>query len=107
MSDKVAIIGDQEDNDISPIESTETVGEERRDILSTDRSNYGSVDDDHEEERPQRKTYFEERVHIPDSGDGNLKFSFRKLWAFTGPGFLMSIAYLDPGNIESLSLIHI
>ena len=25
----------------------------------------------------------------------------KKLWAFTGPGFLMSIAYLDPGNIES------
>nr|QSX72296.1 divalent metal transporter 1 [Halisarca dujardinii] len=30
-----------------------------------------------------------------------IRFSFRKLWAFTGPGFLMSIAYLDPGNIES------
>ena len=29
------------------------------------------------------------------------KFSWRRLWAFTGPGFLMSIAYLDPGNIES------
>ena len=29
------------------------------------------------------------------------RFSLRKLWAFTGPGFLMSIAYLDPGNIES------
>lgn len=28
-------------------------------------------------------------------------FSLRKLWAFTGPGFLMSIAFLDPGNIES------
>lgn len=28
-------------------------------------------------------------------------FSLRKLWAFTGPGFLMSIAYLDPGNIQS------
>lgn len=28
-------------------------------------------------------------------------FSCRKLWSFTGPGFLMSIAYLDPGNIES------
>jgi len=27
------------------------------------------------------------------------KFSFKKLWAFTGPGWLMSIAYLDPGNI--------
>uniref|UniRef100_A0A672JDJ5 Natural resistance-associated macrophage protein 2-like n=1 Tax=Salarias fasciatus TaxID=181472 RepID=A0A672JDJ5_SALFA len=41
-------------------------------------------------------TYFEEKVPIPES-----VFSFRKLWAFTGPGFLMSIAYLDPGNIES------
>lgn len=29
------------------------------------------------------------------------RFSWKKLWAFTGPGFLMSIAYLDPGNIES------
>ncbi|KAM4588744.1 natural resistance-associated macrophage protein 2 isoform 2-T2 [Odontesthes bonariensis] len=44
-------------------------------------------------------TYFEERVPIPESA--NQIFSFRKLWAFTGPGFLMSIAYLDPGNIES------
>ncbi|XP_069012408.1 natural resistance-associated macrophage protein 2 isoform X1 [Embiotoca jacksoni] len=44
-------------------------------------------------------TYFEEKVPIPESP--NQVFSFRKLWAFTGPGFLMSIAYLDPGNIES------
>ncbi|XP_029007453.1 natural resistance-associated macrophage protein 2 [Betta splendens] len=44
-------------------------------------------------------TYFEDKVHIPESP--NTVFSFRKLWAFTGPGFLMSIAYLDPGNIES------
>jgi len=29
------------------------------------------------------------------------RFSWRKLWAFTGPGFLMSLAYLDPGNLES------
>eukprot|EP00850_Spirogloea_muscicola_P005411 SM000024S07873 [mRNA] locus=s24:1060203:1063531:- [translate_table: standard] len=37
-------------------------------------------------------------------GDGEATmppFSWRKLWAFTGPGLLMSIAYLDPGNIES------
>ncbi|KAF3647826.1 Metal transporter Nramp2 [Capsicum annuum] len=27
-------------------------------------------------------------------------FSWKKLWAFTGPGFLMSIAFLDPGNLE-------
>lgn len=44
-------------------------------------------------------TYFDERIQIPDADSS--KFSFRKLWAFTGPGFLMSIAYLDPGNIES------
>ncbi|XP_034388937.1 natural resistance-associated macrophage protein 2-like isoform X2 [Cyclopterus lumpus] len=44
-------------------------------------------------------TYFEDKVSIPDNV--SQVFSFRKLWAFTGPGFLMSIAYLDPGNIES------
>ncbi|XP_046593552.1 protein Malvolio isoform X2 [Neodiprion lecontei] len=41
----------------------------------------------------------EEQIDVPDITEGH--FSFRKLWAFTGPGFLMSIAYLDPGNIES------
>ncbi|KAM6129585.1 natural resistance-associated macrophage protein 1 [Pterocles gutturalis] len=47
----------------------------------------------------QDQTYLDELVSIPKgSGPG---FSFRKLWAFTGPGFLMSIAYLDPGNVES------
>ncbi|XP_012152502.1 solute carrier family member malvolio isoform X7 [Megachile rotundata] len=46
------------------------------------------------------QTYFaDEKVLIPDTDNGI--FSFKKLWAFTGPGFLMSIAYLDPGNIES------
>ncbi|KAI8064838.1 natural resistance-associated macrophage protein-domain-containing protein [Gilbertella persicaria] len=28
-------------------------------------------------------------------------FSFKKLWKYMGPGWLMSIAYLDPGNLES------
>lgn len=27
-------------------------------------------------------------------------FSWSKLWRFTGPGFLMCIAFLDPGNLE-------
>ncbi|KAF5285087.1 hypothetical protein FQA39_LY16776 [Lamprigera yunnana] len=46
------------------------------------------------------QTYFvDEKIVIPESE--NTGFSFRKLWAFTGPGFLMSIAYLDPGNIEN------
>ncbi|XP_037600588.1 natural resistance-associated macrophage protein 2 [Cebus imitator] len=44
-------------------------------------------------------TYFNEKISIPEVEYSC--FSFRKLWAFTGPGFLMSIAYLDPGNIES------
>ena len=28
-------------------------------------------------------------------------FSWNKFWRFSGPGWLMSIAYLDPGNLES------
>lgn len=47
------------------------------------------------------QTYFaDELIEIPNLGEES-SFSFRTLWAFTGPGFLMSIAYLDPGNIES------
>ncbi|XP_051173252.1 protein Malvolio isoform X2 [Leptopilina boulardi] len=46
------------------------------------------------------QTYFaNEKIRIPERNSSG--FSFRTLWAFTGPGFLMSIAYLDPGNIES------
>ncbi|KAK3146756.1 hypothetical protein QOZ80_3BG0271500 [Eleusine coracana subsp. coracana] len=33
-------------------------------------------------------------------GGGAPPFSWRKLWLFMGPGFLMSIAFVDPGNIE-------
>ncbi|XP_076597056.1 natural resistance-associated macrophage protein 2-like isoform X2 [Chaetodon auriga] len=49
---------------------------------------------------PVSSTYFDQKVPVPEE-DSEWGFSFRKLWAFTGPGFLMSIAYLDPGNIES------
>ncbi|TMS36711.1 hypothetical protein L596_003809 [Steinernema carpocapsae] len=49
---------------------------------------------------PSDDDLIETRVEIPDDPDQKF-FSFGKLWAFTGPGFLMSIAYLDPGNIES------
>lgn len=47
-----------------------------------------------------------EKVHIigVDEPDDDYTrtppFSWRKLWLFTGPGFLMSIAFLDPGNLE-------
>nr|BCL66019.1 divalent metal transporter-related protein [Acanthaster planci] len=56
----------------------------------------------HASERPLEGDYETSNpgtIAIPET-EGT-KFSFRKLWAFTGPGFLMSIAYLDPGNIES------
>ena len=60
------------------------------------------------QERPRREAYFSEKITVPESlppAEGERivcgGFSFRKLWAFSGPGFLMSIAYLDPGNIES------
>ncbi|KAM3578536.1 hypothetical protein VKS41_008921 [Umbelopsis sp. WA50703] len=37
-----------------------------------------------------------------DTGDIDERlFSWKKLWSYTGPGWLMSIAYLDPGNLES------
>lgn len=35
-----------------------------------------------------------------DDGSVPPPFSWKKLWLFTGPGFLMSIAFLDPGNLE-------
>ncbi len=42
----------------------------------------------------------EERISIPEEENPPC-FNFRTLWLFTGPGWLMSIAYLDPGNIEA------
>jgi len=35
-------------------------------------------------------------INVPSHTDG--KFSWSKLMAFMGPGFLVSIAYIDPGN---------
>lgn len=31
----------------------------------------------------------------------SVSFSWSKFWAYTGPGWLMSMAYLDPGNLEA------
>ena len=38
-----------------------------------------------------------------DDGDSDesRKWSWRKFYAFVGPGWLMSLAYLDPGNLEA------
>ncbi|CAK8697302.1 unnamed protein product [Clavelina lepadiformis] len=68
-----------------------------------------------DETKPLNANYFDEKIPVPRTDEEEMEnfrcgplytanmppFSWRKLWAFTGPGFLMSIAYLDPGNIES------
>src|SRR4051812_45598166 len=33
-----------------------------------------------------------------DISDLNVNFSWKRLFAFIGPGFLVSVGYLDPGN---------
>ncbi|KAK6740123.1 hypothetical protein RB195_008538 [Necator americanus] len=58
----------------------------------------GSVNKKKNGPKAAQETY-EVKVDVPDTPDTG--FSWIKLWKFTGPGFLMSIAYLDPGNIES------
>ncbi|KAF5451282.1 hypothetical protein F2P56_026399 [Juglans regia] len=64
------------------------------------------LDSDQEE---QQDTAYEsdEKVLIIGIDEGSAPgsgrappFSWKKLWLFTGPGFLMSIAFLDPGNLE-------
>ena len=37
------------------------------------------------------------------SGDESkfLGINWKLLWMYTGPGWLMSLAYIDPGNLES------
>ncbi|CAH8487140.1 unnamed protein product [Schistosoma rodhaini] len=57
----------------------------------------------HHSRRPRNSPHSEDFGKIGvnvNLGERNM-FSFQRLWTFTGPGFLMSIAYLDPGNIES------
>lgn len=60
-----------------------------------------------EEDRDEAAYDSDEKVLIigideADGDDGGAPppFSWKKLWLFTGPGFLMSIAFLDPGNLE-------
>lgn len=37
---------------------------------------------------------------LDDDDNTTPPFSWKKLWEFTGPGVLMCIAFLDPGNLE-------
>ncbi|MCL7049783.1 hypothetical protein MKW94_020445 [Papaver nudicaule] len=62
-----------------------------------------------EDEKEERAYETSEKVVIGiderfefEEGDYSVTppFSWKKLWLFTGPGFLMSIGFLDPGNLE-------
>nr|XP_039254394.1 natural resistance-associated macrophage protein 2-like [Styela clava] len=73
-----------------------------------------SSENDDVEKENLYTTYFVDKISVPHDDDEEIEncgpscceidmppFSWKRMWAFTGPGFLMSIAYLDPGNIES------
>ncbi|XP_064387792.1 natural resistance-associated macrophage protein 2-like [Halichondria panicea] len=76
--------------------------EETAPLISESPKNYSTVqeyDKDKEfDQSEEHKLKDFQLIRVPQKAP---IFSFRKLWAFTGPGFLMSIAYIDPGNIES------
>ncbi|KAG8291259.1 hypothetical protein J6590_064572 [Homalodisca vitripennis] len=74
--------------------------EEEDNIENTKRSSKESLPTEQTTLSPSNEAYYaDNRVLIPDIDTD--RFSWTKLWAFTGPGFLMSIAYLDPGNVQS------
>lgn len=53
---------------------------------------------------PSRMHDLDEVGDVLDADDGEEfgrdGFSLRELWTFTGPAWMVSIAYLDPGNLE-------
>ncbi|XP_078430300.1 metal transporter Nramp3.2-like [Wolffia australiana] len=83
-------------------EEEEEGGEEGNRLLS-----HGGGEEEEEEDDEEEEKAYEVKekivIHVPEEEEeeGTLaSFSWRKLWLFTGPGFLMSIAFLDPGNLE-------
>lgn len=108
-----AVKGPSEDNHVSPAPPGDSAAEHelepRREeggtlmengVIQTCHTTVSSVFLQRQNE-PIPSSYFDQRIPVPEDTGGQSVFSLRKLWAFTGPGFLMSIAYLDPGNIES------
>ena len=58
------------------------------------------VDDEEAAYEAQQKILIADFELDSPNYSGPPPFSWKKLWMFTGPGFLMSIAFLDPGNLE-------
>uniref|UniRef100_A0A8B9Z4A8 Solute carrier family 11 member 2 n=1 Tax=Buteo japonicus TaxID=224669 RepID=A0A8B9Z4A8_9AVES len=80
--------------------STSVYSDDHGEVVSTISSSRNPLQPPDTSSEEPFTTYFDNKIPIPED-ETHSCFSFRKLWAFTGPGFLMSIAYLDPGNIES------
>lgn len=89
--------GEEEDRSLLPIPQSPLP-------LSTDTNpNRNSTSDEEEVAyESQEKIIIDGFDSYLDTTDSNSTppFSWKKLWLFTGPGFLMSIAFLDPGNLE-------
>ena len=83
-------------NDDDLAASIEQIAEARREV-DVNRYDTGAIGG-------KSAAYYDEDEY---DSNGNLlpprrrPFNWRVFWSFTGPGWLMSIAYLDPGNIES------
>nr|XP_010939679.1 metal transporter Nramp6 [Elaeis guineensis] len=84
---------------LSPMDSSQRMDEEESSLLPSRSTNSNNEEDDTEERAYDAREKIVVRISNDDAGDVP-PFSWRKLWLFTGPGFLMSIAFLDPGNLE-------
>ncbi|GLE05319.1 hypothetical protein PINS_up014332 [Pythium insidiosum] len=80
----------------SDVDPASTAENSELDLLlqgNTDAKSYDAVD--------KLVTLSVGEVETPDEEPTTQWFSWRTLWAYAGPGWLMSIAYVDPGNLES------
>jgi len=70
--------------------------------INADASSLNSGGDRNGGGSPEAKAFGQADVAVVvDEAEGRKWLSWRLLWLYTGPGWLMSIAYVDPGNIES------
>lgn len=79
--------------------STQPREDEPKDDEEANRLLQSSDDDEDVAFEAREKILIMDSVEAVDSNTVP-PFSWKKLWLFTGPGFLMSIAFLDPGNLE-------
>ncbi|KAL4559599.1 hypothetical protein LXL04_031742 [Taraxacum kok-saghyz] len=89
--------GEEEDHRLLPVPQSPLP-------LSTETNPINDYTSDEKEAayESQEKIIIDGLDSYSDTADFNSTppFSWKKLWLFTGPGFLMSIAFLDPGNLE-------